>query len=189
MEIWTDVFSFCLAKKINRWQKFNKWFIADQDSWMVLWYQDTAKYSDHLLRMKVWLILNDSFCNPFHLDLPKVGQCIKIKSFRWQQSDSCQNLLMKKANLYCHPMASIIYIEANFPACYTRLLRVPTNQIDEAETDIQLDGNNLSICMETLGESKLNTACTCSPAILILFWVRLHFLWNKFWGFCVRIYF
>ena len=162
-ELWTDVgirrsdkfvFSFCLAKKISRWQKFNKWFIADQDSWMVLWYQDTAKYLDHLLRMKVWLILNDSFCNLFHLDLPKVGQCIKIKSFRWQQSESCQNVSMKKANLYCHPMASIIYIEANFPAGNTRLLRVPTNQIDEAETDIQLDGNNLSICMETLGKLK-----------------------------------
>ena len=51
-------------------------------------------------------------------------------------------------------MASIIYIEANFPAGNTRLLRVPTNQIDEAETDIQLDGNNLSIYMETLGKPK-----------------------------------
>ena len=148
------VFSFCLAKKISRWQKFNKWFIADQNSWMVLWYQDTAKYSDHLLRMKVWLILNESFCNTFHLDLPKVGQCIKIKSFRWQQSESCQNVYMKNAYLYCHPMASIIYIEANFPAGNTRLLRVPTNQIDEAETDVQLDGNNLSIYMETLGKPK-----------------------------------
>ena len=96
-----------------------------------------------------WLI-----CNPFHLDLPKVGQCIKIKSFRWQQSESCQNVSMKKANLYCHPMASIIYIEANFPAGNTRLLRVPTNQIDEADTDVQLDGINLSIYMETLGKPK-----------------------------------
>ena len=60
---------------------------------------------------------------------------------------------MKNAYLYCHPMASVIYIEANFPAGNTRMLRVPTNQIEEAGTDIQLDGNNLSICMETLGKS------------------------------------
>ena len=60
---------------------------------------------------------------------------------------------MKKAYLYCHPMASVIYIEANFPAGNTRLLRVPTNQIEGAATDIQLDGNNLTICMETFGKS------------------------------------
>ena len=94
----------------------------------------------------------DSYCILLHLDLPKVGQCIKIKSFRWQQSESCQNVNMKNAYLYCHPVASVIYIEANFPAGNTRILRVPTNQIEEAGTDIQLDGNNLSICMETLGK-------------------------------------
>ena len=49
-------------------------------------------------------------------------------------------------------MASVIYIEANFPAGNTRMLRTPTNQIEEAGTDIQLDGNNLSICMKTFGE-------------------------------------
>ena len=103
----------------------------------------------------VLVILNDSCCNPYHLDLPNVGQCIKIKSFRWQQSESCQNVNMKNAYLYCHPMASVIYIEANFPAGNTRMLRTPTNQIEEAGTDIQLDGNNLSICMETFGKYKL----------------------------------
>ena len=49
-------------------------------------------------------------------------------------------------------MASVIYIEANFPAGNTLMLRIPTNQIEAAGTDIELDGNNLSICMETLGK-------------------------------------
>merc|ERR1712168_1090504 len=60
----------------------------------------------------------------------------------------------KNAYLYCHPMASLIYIEANFPDGNTRLLRVPTNQIEEAATDIKLDGNNLTICMETFENQR-----------------------------------
>ena len=64
---------------------------------------------------------------------------------------------MKNAFLYCHPMANVVYIEANFPTGNTRMLRIATNQIEEAATDIQLDGKNLSICMETLGKFILST--------------------------------
>ena len=87
-----------------------------------------------------------------YLALPKVAQCIKVKSFRWQKSQDRYHINMKNAFLYCHPMAGVIYIEANFPAGNTRLLRLVTNQIVQARTDIQLDGNNLSLCMETCGK-------------------------------------
>ena len=50
-------------------------------------------------------------------------------------------------------MAGVVYIEANFPAGNTRLLRLVTNQVQLAKTDIQLDGNNLSISMETCGKT------------------------------------
>ena len=84
-----------------------------------------------------------------YLALPKVAQCIKVKSFRWQKPEDSHHLYMKNAFVYCHPMAGVIYIEANFPARNTRLLRLVTNQIQQARTHIQLDGNKLSICMET----------------------------------------
>ena len=87
------------------------------------------------------------------LALPKVAQCIKVKSFRWQKSQDRYHINMKNAFIYCHPMAGVIYIEANFPAGNTRLLRLVTNQVQLAKTDIQLDGNNLSISMETCGKS------------------------------------
>ena len=87
-----------------------------------------------------------------YLALPKVAQCIKVKSFRWQKSQDRYHINMKNAFLYCHPMAGVIYIEANFPAGNTRLLRLVTNQIKQARTDIQLDGNDLSLCMETCGK-------------------------------------
>ena len=111
-----------------------------------------------------------------------MGQCIKIKSFRWQQSESCQNVNMKNSYLYCHPMASVIYIEANFPAGNTRMLRTPTNQIEEAGTDIQLDGNNLSICMETLGKSiKYNLFTSNVDFFLSLLHFLVKFARKYFW--------
>ena len=54
-------------------------------------------------------------------------------------------------------MANVVYIEANFPTGKTRMLRIASNQIEEAATDIQLDGKNLSICMKTLGKFILPT--------------------------------
>ena len=73
---------------------------------------------------------------------------------------------MKNAFLYCHPMANVVYIEANFPTGKTRMLRIASNQIEEAATDIKLDGKNLSICMETLGKFILLT---------VFFFVKCHF--------------
>ena len=46
------------------------------------------------------------------------------------------------------------------------MLRIASNQIEEAATDIKLDGKNLSICMETLGKFILLT---------VFFFVKCHF--------------
>ena len=84
-----------------------------------------------------------------------MAQCLKIKSIGWQQERDegvGQQVVMKNGALYCHPMAKIIYIEANYPNGYTRMFRISTNQITEDSTDIQVDGDNITIYFETAGE-------------------------------------